>query len=66
MYLKPIIFRPEFYKDIEAEIERIFNRLIYDPIRAALREVNIEILNSKDPIAEAIKSRRIKIGRAHV
>lgn len=59
MYLKPIIFRPEFYKDIEAEIERIFNRLIYDPIRAALREVNIEILNSKDPIAEAIKSRRI-------
>lgn len=56
--LEPLTLKDKYYSQIEAEIRRIFDDLIYIPlleiIGVRMRDINKEIKNSRDPLRDAI------------
>lgn len=52
-HLKPLILKPKYYEEIEREIMRFFDELIYKPIFEAA-EIDKEFKNTKDSLVEAI------------
>lgn len=55
-YLDPIALKPGYYEPIEAEINRIFERLIFRPLLAVLNQTHPELHNAMpDALVLAIK-----------
>lgn len=57
--LTPLVLREKYFASIEAEIQRIFNILIYRPLNEILGGKTIEITNSLRDLADAVANGRI-------
>ena len=59
-YLKPIIFKDSYYRQLEKEILQAFDKLFYEPLRKTLRgSMMKEFQNSISDLISAIRSHKI-------
>lgn len=58
-YLEPLILKPEYFEGIEFEINSIFYELIYAPLLRDINQSGLELTNSNDPVADAIRAGKV-------
>lgn len=60
-YLTPVIFTEKYFRDIQITINKIFWKILYDPILKAISEdrYGIELTNAENPVAAAIRSGKL-------
>lgn len=58
-YLKPVSVKRSHWQHVEAQINAIFDEVIYDPIRALLRRRDLELKNEASDLIEAINTEKI-------
>lgn len=53
-YGRPLLLRQKYWTGIEAEIQRLFNELIYIPLAESMKRKPVEVMNSSSALMEAV------------
>lgn len=65
-YLQPLYLKNKYWESVEEEVKKIFERLIYDPIFAAINETEREYRNARDPLGDAIRAGTVDYDGAEI
>lgn len=57
--LEPLVFKASYYASVEKDINRFFYFAVFKPLIDSIKEANIPIKNSNDPVFDALQSGKV-------